>query len=71
MTNGKTDKRRKENFALVQKNWDEIDWGKNTLRNIEGLITDGYQYWTKKCCMCGQDSMEIVRVGKVQCGNCD
>lgn len=99
MQNGKGSARRKENFNLIQKNWDEINWGRNKEcpkcksssqvwinqitgkltchrvgcgnLEIEDLITDGYQYWSKKCCMCGQNTMYVVRPGKVQCGNCD
>jgi len=40
------------------------------LKDTKDLITDGYSYWSKTCVMCGQKTMEIVRVGKVQCVNC-
>ena len=34
-------------------------------------ISDGFgATWSKKCPMCGKDTMEIVRPGWVQCGNC-
>ena len=33
-------------------------------------ITDDYQTWSKTCPMCGQDTMQVVRPGKVQCSNC-
>jgi len=33
-------------------------------------ITDGYQTWPKRCAMCGQDTMQVVRPGKVQCSEC-
>jgi hypothetical protein len=34
-------------------------------------ITDGFgNFWSKTCPMCHEDSMEIVRPGKVQCYKC-
>ena len=37
----------------------------------EPLITDNCgNFWSKKCPVCGQESMEIVRPGQVQCSNC-
>jgi len=33
-------------------------------------ITDGYQTWPKRCAMCGEDTMSVVRIGKVQCSEC-
>jgi len=33
-------------------------------------ITDDYQTWSKTCPMCDQDTMQVVRPGKVQCSNC-
>ena len=34
-------------------------------------ISDGFgSTWSKKCPMCGKDTMEVVRPGKVQCANC-
>lgn len=38
----------------------------------ENTIEDGFgSSWSKICPVCGKDSMQIVRPGKVQCGNCD
>ena len=36
----------------------------------DNTITDDYQTWSKTCPMCGQDTMQVVRPGKVQCSNC-
>ena len=34
-------------------------------------ISDGFgSTWSKTCPMCGKETMEIVRPGKVQCANC-
>lgn len=34
-------------------------------------ISDGFgSTWSKTCAMCGKKTMEIVRPGKVQCGEC-
>ena len=33
-------------------------------------ITDGYTTWSKKCTQCKKLSMQVVRVGKVQCRYC-
>ena len=33
-------------------------------------ITDGYQVWNKECPQCHQPTMQVVRIGKVQCSNC-
>jgi ribosomal protein S27AE len=34
-------------------------------------ITDNHgSYWSKTCPQCGQDTMEVIRPGKVQCGRC-
>ena len=38
--------------------------------DTENTITDDYQVWSKTCPMCGQDTMQVVRPGKVQCSNC-
>ena len=36
------------------------------------LIGDGYgNTWNVRCPECNQDTMEVVRPGKVQCGNCE
>lgn len=36
-----------------------------------GSISDGFgSVWSKKCPTCQQDTMEVVRPGKVQCTNC-
>ena len=36
------------------------------------IIEDGFgNRWYIKCPICNQDSMEIVRPGKVQCSNCE
>lgn len=35
-----------------------------------GLISDGYQTWSIKCPTCKEESMKVVRPGKVQCINC-
>lgn len=32
-----------------------------------GIITDGHAYWSKRCPVCHQMTMEVVRPGKVQC----
>lgn len=35
-------------------------------------IEDGFgSEWSAWCPKCGEKSMEVVRPGKVQCGNCD
>ena len=34
-------------------------------------VSDGFgSSWSKTCPMCGDDLMQIVRPGKVQCGRC-
>ena len=47
---------------------------KSVLRRLElqgRVITDDCGgYWSIRCPMCGQDTMEIVRPGKVQCTKC-
>jgi hypothetical protein len=36
-----------------------------------GHIEDGYgNAWSKTCPKCKQDTMQIIRPGKVQCGEC-
>ena len=42
----------------------------NSKKGSREVITDGYQIWPKKCAMCGNDSMQVVRPGKVQCCFC-
>lgn len=37
--------------------------------NVE-VITDGFTEWSITCPSCKQKSMQVVRVGKVQCWNC-
>lgn len=37
----------------------------------KGAISDGMgNEWSKTCAMCGKDTMEVVRPGKVQCSKC-
>ena len=37
----------------------------------EDMLEDGFGgYWSKWCGVCNQPTIEIVRPGKVQCGNC-
>ena len=39
--------------------------------NLSQSISDGFGgEWSRKCPECCEMSMEIVRPGKVQCGNC-
>ena len=76
MQNGKGSKSRSGYNKIYRDNFDQIDWCRNAyidkkpLEDTEDLITDGYQYWTRKCCMCGENTMEIIRIGKVQCSQC-
>ena len=45
----------------------------SSLINNDGschTITDGYTTWSKKCTQCKKLSMQVVRVGKVQCCYC-
>ena len=45
----------------------------SSLINDDGschTITDGYTTWSKKCTQCKKLSMQVVRVGKVQCCYC-
>lgn len=36
------------------------------------MITDGYgSFWSVTCLECGQDTMHVVRPGRVQCANCE
>ena len=43
-------------------------WNKET---EEKTLDDGFgSQWSNKCPNCGDFSMQIVRPGKVQCGNC-
>lgn len=38
---------------------------------VKDDIEDGFgSSWSKKCGICGKDTMEVVRPGKVQCSNC-
>ena len=38
---------------------------------MDEYITDGFgNYWSIICPDCGEESMEIVRPGKVQCWHC-
>ena len=40
-------------------------------RSDEDIIEDGFgSAWSIICPDCGERSMEVVRPGKVQCGNC-
>ena len=39
---------------------------------MKETISDGFgNEWSAYCPTCGQKSMQIVRPGKVQCGNCE
>lgn len=43
-------------------------------RNDSGVIEDGFgSAWSKSCPVCKKPTMEVVRPGKIQCGNpeCD
>lgn len=45
---------------------------RDRLASEDGMITDGYgSYWSVTCSECGEDAMEVVRPGKVQCGECE
>ncbi len=41
------------------------------IKESQLTISDGYSAWSKVCPSCGEAIMEVVRPGKVQCGNCD
>ena len=73
--NGKGSKSRITCLKTYKENFDQINWGRNsdnlTLQDTEATVTDGYQVWPRKCCMCGQNTIYVVRPGKIQCGNCD
>jgi hypothetical protein len=44
--------------------------GKEDLRASE-IIEDGFgSAWSKRCPTCGENTMQVVRPGKVQCSNC-
>lgn len=36
----------------------------------ETHITDGYQWWARECPQCHRKTMQVVRIGKVQCSEC-
>lgn len=43
----------------------------NQIIEDRDIIYDGFgSAWSSTCPECGQKTMEVVRPGKVQCGNC-
>lgn len=46
--------------------------GKKIEGDVEHVnqITDGYSFWDDTCPMCGKRTMQVVRIGKVQCSEC-
>ncbi len=79
--NGKGSKPRNCFTKEFRDNYDTIDWGKTPLEKcmedsqekyVNEYITDGFgNSWSKKCPICGKNSIVIVRPGKVQCNNCE
>jgi hypothetical protein len=50
---------------------DFAEWLEAQGEQKEPTIEDGFgSVWSQKCPECGHLSMEVVRPGKVQCGNC-
>jgi hypothetical protein len=64
------------NDCIALRNWDKgfEDYADvaelKTALAAGDTISDGYQTWDKRCAMCGKDTMQVVRVGKVQCSEC-
>lgn len=57
---------------LPVKEWFELTGNKMPEEDMEGIIGDGFGgYWSAICPKCGQDTMHVVRPGKVQCANCE
>jgi hypothetical protein len=57
--------------------WPEVERLLQNMANMQYLvdagdvITDGFGgCWSSKCPECGEKAMQVVRPGKVQCGNC-
>jgi len=57
-------------YDMVKSVFDRIETIQNTPESKE-TISDGFgSEWSITCPMCKQDTMHVVRPGKVQCGNC-
>lgn len=42
------------------------------MKDYDSTIEDGFgSAWSKRCPECGEDTIEVVRPGKVQCSNCE
>ena len=58
-----------EALGVLGWNVEEMDDEENEDDN--DTIGDGFgSEWSAWCPMCGEKSMEVVRPGKAQCGNC-
>ena len=61
--------------AVIQ-GWDRdlrLGWviPREAVADVDSTISDGFgSSWSRQCPTCHQDTMEVVRPGKVQCSNC-
>jgi hypothetical protein len=54
-------------YDALNKEFRELDEAEDD----SDTISDGFgSTWSSKCAMCGKNSVQIVRPGKVQCTNC-
>lgn len=73
-SNNDVDDSRVDGIEAIKQRWglDKCKTEQEETCNTSHLITDGYgNYWDAVCPHCGQRTMQVVRPGKVQCGNCD